>query len=94
MYQPPNALPETLLLLLDVVAGWAFEYLKLIVLGDFHVHANDATSSQAVDLVSSIAELRLSQIVSAPMHQAGHVLYLIFVAGFSVDLKLIDRVPW
>lgn len=66
VYQLPNAPPETLSLLLDMVLGWALEYLNLIVLSDFSFHADDATSSQAADLVPSMADwFHVSQIISA-----------------------------
>lgn len=42
-----------------------------------------------------MAALRLSQVVLAPIHQARHMLDLIFVAGMAVDLDIIDVVgPW
>lgn len=94
VYQPPNVPPETLSLLLYAVLGWPMKYPKLLVPGNFSVHAGDATFSQAADLVASMAALGLSQTVSVPMHQAGRTLDLIFVAELSVDLETTDTVLW
>lgn len=60
VYCLPYVPPETLLLLLYVVSGWALEYLNLIVRGDFNIHADDSASSQAVNLMSSMTALGLS----------------------------------
>lgn len=80
--------------LLEPVSGWALEYPRLIVLGDFSVHANDATTTQAIDLVSSMLILGLSQFILAPTHQVGHTLDLICIIGIEADVVTIDAVPW
>lgn len=53
---------------MEVASGWALEFSRLIVLEDFNVHVDEAASSQAIELVSPMVTLGLSQIVSAPMH--------------------------
>ncbi|XP_077774334.1 uncharacterized protein LOC144325324 [Podarcis muralis] len=80
--------------LLEVVAGWALEFPNLLVLGDFKVHADAAPSSQALDLVTSMATLGLCQFVLGPTHQAGHTLDLIFGAGIDVIMLPAVEVPW
>ncbi|XP_077780534.1 uncharacterized protein LOC144326946 [Podarcis muralis] len=80
--------------LLEVAAGWALEFPSLLVLGDFNVHAYAAPSSQALDLVTSMATLGLSQFVLGPTHQAGHTLDLIFGAGIDVIMLPAVEVPW
>lgn len=64
------------------------------VLGDFSVHPDDAPSMQAMDLVSSMVALGLSQCVTAPTHQAEHTLDLIFKVGVMVDRITATAVPW
>lgn len=64
------------------------------VLGDLIVHVDDATSSQAKDLTSSMATLGLSQFVSIFIHQTGYMLDLILGAGIDVDLYSANAVPW
>uniref|UniRef100_A0A670I2H7 Reverse transcriptase domain-containing protein n=1 Tax=Podarcis muralis TaxID=64176 RepID=A0A670I2H7_PODMU len=94
VYQPPSAPAATLSGLLEAVAGWALEFPNLLVLGDFNFHADATPSSQALDLVSSMATLGLSQFVSGPTHQAGHTLDLIFGAGIDVIMSPSMKVPW
>lgn len=64
-----------------------------MVLRDFNGHAEIASSKQALDLVSSMAILGVSQIVSGPTHQASHTLHLVFGMGINVNLIAPDRVP-
>ncbi|XP_015285247.1 PREDICTED: DNA-directed RNA polymerase, mitochondrial [Gekko japonicus] len=89
-YRLPYAPADTLLDLLEAVSSRALEYPRLRVLGDFSVRAS---SSQAVDLASSVAALGLSRIGTAPTHQAGHTLDLILEMGRNVDPMMIDVVP-
>lgn len=71
---------------LEPETRWFLEFLRLIILEVFNIHADVATSSQAMGLVPSIA-LGLSQIVLCPTHQAGHTLDLVFGIGKNIDLK-------
>lgn len=73
VHRPPNALINALPDLLETVSGWVLEHLRLLVLSDFNVCADDAASSQAMELVSS-----MEMLFQLPMHQAGHMLDLIF----------------
>lgn len=74
--------------------SWGWEFSRLIILGDFSVYADAAASSKAVDVVSSMVALGLFQIVSDPMYQAGQTLDLIFVAGLTVHLDIIEPLAW
>lgn len=87
---PANSLPS----LVEAVSGWALEYPRLIDLDDFNVHANDAASTLAADLVSSMAARVLSQFVTAPTHRAGHTLDLVFTVGVTVDRITVLAVLW
>ncbi|XP_077782882.1 uncharacterized protein LOC144327417 [Podarcis muralis] len=94
VHRPPSTPTATLSDLLEVVAGWALEFPNLLVLGDFNVHADAAPSSQALDIVTSMAALGLSQFVFGPTHQAGHTLDLIFGAAIDVIMLPAMEVPW
>lgn len=61
----------------------------LIILDDFSVHAVDAASPQAKDLASSIEAPGLSQFISTPTYQAGHMLFGIEI---NCDLVYADAV--
>ena len=69
-------------------------FTKLLVLGDFNVHADKITFSQALDLVSAMATLGLSQFFTGPTHQAGYTLDLIYGMRIQIGLIQSDRVPW
>lgn len=94
VYQPPSAIPDSLSNLLEVVAGWAMEFLRILILRDFNVHANDTTNRQAQDLVSAMAMLGLHKIVLGLTHQAGHMLDLVFGMGMDMDMISVEQVPW
>lgn len=51
-------------------------------------------SSQAMDLVFFMESLGVSQFVLTPMHQAGHMLELIFGMGIDMDLIAVEAVLW
>lgn len=79
---------------MDAVSGWMLEYSRLLVLDDFSVHADDASSTLSVDLVSSMVVQGLFQYVMIPTHWAGHMLNLIFAVRIMVDQITVNVVPW
>ena len=83
-----------MLKLLELVADWAARFSRLLVLGDFNVHVDRASSSQGSDLVTSMATLGLTQFVAGPTHQAGHTLDLIFGMGIQAGSVQNILVPW
>ena len=94
VYRPPSAPPAALSSLLEAVMAWALQYPRLLVLGDFNVHADSPSSRIDLDLMSTMAALGFSQFVTGPTHQAGHTLDLVFGVGVQVDLMATDVVPW
>lgn len=74
MNWPPNTQADALHDLLKAVSGWAMKYLRQLILGDFHVHADEVASSQAKDLASSTDALGLSRFILIPMDQTDHTL--------------------
>ena len=45
VYRPPNAPADALPGLLETVVAWALQYPRMLVLGDFNVHAEEPVSS-------------------------------------------------
>ena len=93
VYRPPNAPADALLNLLELVAEWALRFSRLLVLGDFNVQVDKASSLQDPDLVSAMATLGLTQFVTGPTHQAGYTPDLIFGMGICMDTIQKTRVP-
>lgn len=94
VYQPPGAVADSLLSLLEDITGLALEFPRRTVLGDFNFHADAVVSLLAMDLVPFMAILELSQIDLVPTHQAGHPRDLTSSIGTGIDLIVIGGVPW
>ncbi|XP_062831933.1 uncharacterized protein LOC134297676 [Anolis carolinensis] len=95
VYRAPNAPVDILSQLLEVVSEWALRFPRLIVLGDFNVHADAGSfSSAAEDLVSTMATLGLSLYNTGPTHKADHTLDLLFGVGIQVTLTSVLEIPW
>ena len=94
VYRSPKAPTEALSRLLETAISWRLQYPKTIILGDFNIHADEPSSKQNTDLISSMETLGFSQYVSGPTHQAGHTLDLIFGAEVDMDPITTNKVPW
>uniref|UniRef100_A0A803SSU4 Reverse transcriptase domain-containing protein n=2 Tax=Anolis carolinensis TaxID=28377 RepID=A0A803SSU4_ANOCA len=81
-----------------MVSGLALESQRLIVLGDFNVHAETTLTGAAQDFMATMATMGLSQLVSGPTHRAGHTLDLVFCQGWEeggdVEELTITPLPW
>ena len=64
---------------------------RFVVLGDFSICAKAALSGLAQDLMSSMTTMGLSQMVSAPMHTAGHILDMVLCTGVDVGDLSVDK---
>lgn len=88
-------LPSAQLRLAEVATGWALCFFRLLVLGDCNVHAETAASGVALDFMTAMATLGLSQVVLDPMCEAGHMLDLIVCAEVDPSsVFLAEPVPW
>ena len=56
---------------------------RLLVLGDFNVHARAEASGSALEFLETMASLNMSQHVNGPTHVAGHTLDLVFSTNGS-----------
>lgn len=57
------------------------------VLGNF----NAAFSSASLDFMTAMSSLGLSQVVLASLHQADHMLVVIFCAGIDLDWAVLGK---
>uniref|UniRef100_A0A803TC32 Reverse transcriptase domain-containing protein n=1 Tax=Anolis carolinensis TaxID=28377 RepID=A0A803TC32_ANOCA len=98
VYRPPRCTTVSLPELAEVVSGLAVESRRLIVLGDFNVHAEANLSGAAQDFMAAMATMGLSQLISGPTHSVGHTLDLVFCQGWEegggVEELTIAPLPW
>lgn len=71
--------------LAEMVLGLVVESPWLVVLGDFNIHTETAVAGVDQDLMTSIATMGLSQMVSTPTHDEGHTLDLAFSTRVDAD---------
>ncbi|KAF7243102.1 RNA-directed DNA polymerase from mobile element jockey [Varanus komodoensis] len=76
---PPgvDSLPE----LTEIVSDLVLETSRMLVLGDFNLHAKTVLTGAAQDFMASMAAMGLSQHVIGPTHEHGHTLDLVFSTG-------------
>ena len=51
---------------------------NIIITGDFNIHVNDVTDSDAMSFTDSMEALGLTQYVQFPIHRLGNTLDLVF----------------
>ena len=67
--------------------------LRLLVFGDFNVHAGAETTGPALEFLETMASLNMSQHVIGPTHVGGHTLDLVFTTTWNErDLMVTDLV--
>ncbi|KAF7250183.1 putative RNA-directed DNA polymerase from transposon BS [Varanus komodoensis] len=74
---PTVSLPE----LTEIVSDLVLRTPRMLVLGDFNLHAESGLTGAAQDFMASMTAMGLSQHVSAPTHEHGHTLNLVFSTG-------------
>ncbi|KAF7243612.1 Carbamoyl-phosphate synthase [ammonia], mitochondrial, partial [Varanus komodoensis] len=74
-FQDP--LPELTEIVLDLV----LKTPRMLVLGDFNLHAKTVLTGAAQDFMASMMAMGLSQHVIGPTHKCGHTLDLVFLTG-------------
>ena len=68
----------SLLELADFVSVALLESPRLLVLGDFNIHAEVEVSGLALEFLETMVSLDMSQHVNGPTHVGGHTLDLVF----------------
>ena len=68
------SLPE----LADFVSAALLGSPRLLVLGDFNIHAEMEVSGPVLDFLGTMASWDMSQNVNGPIHVGGHMLDLVF----------------
>ena len=68
LHNPAISLPE----LADFVSAALLGSSRLLVMGDFNVHAGAEASGPALEFLETMASLNMSQHVNGPTHMGGH----------------------
>lgn len=64
---------------------------RLVLLGDFNIHAEVQIANVSLDFMDTMMSMGLSQDVTVPTHMAGHTLDLVFTCGHREDdVKMIN----
>ncbi|KAF7238137.1 Sperm-associated antigen 17, partial [Varanus komodoensis] len=74
---PTVYLPE----LTETVSDLVLRTPRMLVLGDFNLHAEASLTGAAQDFMASMTAMGLSQHVTGPTHERGHTLDLVFSTG-------------
>ncbi|KAF7247959.1 putative RNA-directed DNA polymerase from transposon BS [Varanus komodoensis] len=74
---PTVSLPE----LTETVSDLVLRTPRMLVLGDFNLHAEASLTGAAQDFMASMMAMGLSQHVTGPTHERGHSLDLVFSTG-------------
>ncbi|KAF7247270.1 Netrin receptor UNC5B [Varanus komodoensis] len=74
---PTVSLPE----LTETVSDLVLRTPRMLVLGDFNIHAEASLTGAAQDFMASMTAMGLSQHVTGPTHERGHTLDLVFSTG-------------
>ncbi|KAF7243052.1 putative RNA-directed DNA polymerase from transposon BS [Varanus komodoensis] len=74
---PTISLPE----LTEIVSDLVLRTPRMLVLGDFNLHAETDLTGAAQDFMASMTAMGLSQHVTSPTHERGHTLDLVFSTG-------------
>ena len=77
-YHTPRDPATSLSELADFISTALLESPRLLVLGDFSIHAEAEVSSPALEFLETMASLNLSQHVNSPTHMGGYTLDLVF----------------
>ncbi|KAF7251817.1 putative RNA-directed DNA polymerase from transposon BS [Varanus komodoensis] len=71
--------------LTETVSDLVLRTPRMLVLGDFNLHAESGLTGAAQDFMASMTAMGLSQHVIGPTHERGHTLDLVFSTGQEED---------
>ncbi|KAF7237672.1 Holo-[acyl-carrier-protein] synthase [Varanus komodoensis] len=66
---------------MEIVSDLVLKTPRMLVLGDFNLHAETVLTGAAQDFMDSMMAMGLSQHVIGPTHERGHTLDLVFSTG-------------
>ncbi|KAF7247964.1 UvrABC system protein A [Varanus komodoensis] len=85
VYRAPFCPAVSLSELTETVSDLVLRTPRMLVLGDFNLHAESGLTGAAQDFMASMTAMGLSQHVTGPTHERGHTLDLVFTTGQVED---------
>ncbi|KAF7250618.1 hypothetical protein EYD10_03722 [Varanus komodoensis] len=85
VYRAPFCPAVSLSELTETVSDLVLRTPRMLVLGDFNLHAESGLTGAAQDFMASMTAMGLSQHVIGPTHERGHTLDLVFTTGQVED---------
>ncbi|KAF7238196.1 WD repeat-containing protein on Y chromosome [Varanus komodoensis] len=81
VYRAPFCPSDSLTELTEIVSDLVLKTPRMLVLGDFNLHAETGLTGAVQDFMASMTAMGLSQHVIGPTHERGHTLDLVFSTG-------------
>ncbi|KAF7244472.1 VWFA and cache domain-containing protein 1 [Varanus komodoensis] len=85
VYRAPFCPAVSLSELTETVSDLVLRTPRMLVLGDFNLHAESGLTGAAQDFMASMTAMGLSQHIIDPTHERGHTLDLVFTTGQVED---------
>ncbi|KAF7249282.1 Peroxisome proliferator-activated receptor gamma coactivator 1-beta [Varanus komodoensis] len=85
VYRAPFCPAVSLSELTETISDLVLRTPRMLVLGDFNLHAESGLTGVAQDFMASMTAMGLSQHVIGPTHERGHTLDLVFTTGQEED---------
>ncbi len=93
IYRPPKYSENFISDFADFLSRFTIHYERILIVGDFNIHICCDDKPLAKDFVNVLESFNLTQSVSEPTHQRGHVLDLVLSYGLSLSINEIRVLP-
>ncbi|KAK0142789.1 hypothetical protein N1851_019280 [Merluccius polli] len=88
IYRPPKFASS---FLAEFLSSLVLNFDRVVLCGDFNLHVDDPTNTQAADFLNITSSSNFQQHVHGPTHNRGHRLDLVFTLGMSLAfLDVLD----
>lgn len=84
-------MPQLLQHIPDLIPPIAIDSEHYILLGNLNFHLHDPSDTNTTDLLESMSNIGLRQLVTDPTRIAGHILNPIFTSSTRVKYNLISQ---
>ena len=94
VYRPPGAHPAFFNVIPDFIAPLTIDSEHYIFLGDHNFHLDNTNDTNTADLLESLSNIGLKQLVTDPTHRAGYTIDPIFIASNRVKYSHTTELTW
>lgn len=89
VYRPPKSKYGFQDNFVELLSKVSTDYDRIIILGDFNIHVDNASDSDAQNLISLLEAFDFTQHVSGPTHNKGHTLDLVISKGLNISVPCV-----